>query len=89
MTLWQLKLAPQAQRSLGQLPDKVATAIAVFMHGPLVENPRRVGKPLQNELVRYYSARQGTYRIIHQLNEETHVIRVIRIDHRSHVYRRL
>ena len=87
MTNWRLVVAPSAERSLAQLPEKVAPAIVEFMVGPLLENPRRVGKPLIRELAGYMSARRGAYRIVYRIVEETSRVEVVRIDHRSRVYR--
>ena len=87
MTNWRLVVAPSPERSLAQLSEKVAPAIVEFMVGPLLENPRRVGKPLIRELAGYMSARRGAYRIVYRIVEETSRVEVVRIDHRSRVYR--
>mgnify|MGYP006376936991 CR=1 FL=1 len=65
----------------------VAAAIVEFMLGPLVENPYRIGGPLQRELAGLRSARRGAYRIIYQIHDDEHLVVVHRIDHRSTVYR--
>jgi mRNA interferase RelE/StbE len=36
----------------------------------------------------HYSARRGPYRILYELDEEEHVVRVVAIGHRREVYRR-
>ena len=87
MSNWQLVVAASAERKLGQLPEKFAAAIVEFMLGPLLENPRKVGRPLQRELLGLYSARRGSYRVVFQLDEEARRVMVLRIDHRSDVYR--
>ena len=84
---WKLALAASAERSPNRLPPKVAAATVEFMLGPLIEEPRRVGHPLQRELIGLWSARRGAYRILYELNEREHVVDVVRIDHRSDVYR--
>jgi mRNA-degrading endonuclease RelE of RelBE toxin-antitoxin system len=84
---WRLILAASAERSLDRLPSKVATAIVEFMVGPLIEAPRRVGHPLGRELAGLWSARRGVYRIVYELDEVEKSINVVRIDHRSDVYR--
>jgi mRNA-degrading endonuclease RelE of RelBE toxin-antitoxin system len=65
----------------------VATAVVEFMVGPLLEAPRRVGKPLQRELEGYWSARRGAYRVVYRMDETASTVRVVRIEHRSDVYR--
>ena len=85
---WTLVVAAPAERSLGRLTDGVAAAIVEFMLGPLTEGPTVVGKPLQRELLGYWSARRGSYRVVYRLDHDEHVIVVVRIEHRSDVYRR-
>ena len=57
------------------------------MTGPLLSNPHRVGKQLRRELAGVWSARRGTYRVLYRINEDTHEVIVLRIDHRRSVYR--
>jgi mRNA-degrading endonuclease RelE of RelBE toxin-antitoxin system len=87
MTSWRLVVAASAERRLNGLPSKVAVAIVEFMLGPLLDEPHHVGKPLLRELSGYHAARRGVYRIIYRIDDETRTIEVIRIDHRSRVYR--
>jgi len=87
MTQWRLVVAASAERGLNHLPPKVAPAIVEFMVGPLVDDPHRVGKPLLRELSGYLAARCGVYRIIYRVNEEAGTVEVVRMDHRSRVYR--
>ena len=80
-------LAPSADRSLVRLPEKVAAAVMESMVGPLLEAPERVGHPLQRQLDGYWSARRGAYRIVYRLERDAETVRVVRIEHRSDVYR--
>jgi mRNA interferase RelE/StbE len=84
---WTLRVAASAERSLAQLPESVAAAVVEFMVGPLCEEPARVGRPLLRELAGFHSARRGAYRIIYRIIVEDHIVRVVRIEHRSDVYR--
>jgi mRNA interferase RelE/StbE len=85
---WTLVVAAPAERSPARLTEGAAAAIVEFMLGPLAEAPTVVGKPLQRGLSGYWSARRGSYRVVYRLDEEEHVIVVVRIEHRSDVYRR-
>jgi mRNA interferase RelE/StbE len=87
VSTWDLVVAAPATRSLDRLSAGVAAAIVEFMVGPLLEQPTAVGKPLQRELTGYWSARRGSYRIVYRLDETEHQVVVVRIDHRSDVYR--
>ena len=84
---WELRVAASAERSLARLPEGVAAAIVEFMVGPLCEEPERVGKRLQRQLAGYHSARRGAYRVVYRLLADDRVILVVRIEHRSDVYR--
>jgi mRNA interferase RelE/StbE len=84
---WTLQVAASAERSLSRLPERVAVAIVEFLVGPLLEDPKRIGRPLQRELADYRSARRGAYRIVYRVVDEASVVRVVRIEHRSDVYR--
>lgn len=85
---WRLVVAAPAERSLARQTEGVAAAIVEFLLGPLTEAPTVVGKPLLRELSGYWSARRGSYRVIYRLDEVRREIVVVRIEHRSDVYRR-
>lgn len=85
---YELVLTPPDVRAIQkQLPEAVAAAVIEFVTGPLIHNPRRVGKELRNELVGIWSARRGTYRVLYRINDATREIVVVRIDHRRGVHR--
>lgn len=85
---YELVLAPPAIRALQSgLPQGVAAAVLEFVTGALVENPHRVGKPLRGDLAGIHSARRGTYRVLYRINIDEREVLVLRIDHRSDVYR--
>ena len=85
--LWALRVAASAERQLSRLPGRVAAAVVEFMIGPLCDNPRRVGHPLQRELAGLWSARRGAYRVVYEIDDTASTVTVLRIDHRSDVYR--
>ncbi|MCU4186627.1 type II toxin-antitoxin system RelE/ParE family toxin [Acidiferrimicrobium sp. IK] len=83
-----LVVTATAERSLARLPDSPAAAIVEFMVGALVDNPRRVGHPLQRELAGLWAARRGPYRVVYEIDDDGGTVTVLRIDHRADVYRR-
>jgi mRNA-degrading endonuclease RelE of RelBE toxin-antitoxin system len=85
--LYELRVAGPAQRQLERLPGGTAAAIVEFMLSALVENPHRVGGRLQRELSGLYSARRGAYRVVCEIDEEQRAVVVLRVDHRSRIYR--
>lgn len=84
---YKVQITARAARDLQRLPEKIATACVEFILGPLAENPRRVGKPLRDELVGLQSARRGDYRVVCAIVEDTRRIEIVHIDRRSDVYR--
>jgi mRNA interferase RelE/StbE len=86
---YELRVAAHAARTLERLPERVAAAVVEFLTGPLVGEPRRVGKPLVRQLAGYWSARRGAYRVVYAIDEEQSVVVVVRIEHRADVYRPL
>lgn len=84
---FQLRLTGPADRQLRRLAEGTATAIVEFLLGALLENPHRMGGPLQRELAGLRSARRGAYRVIYEIDEAEHLVIVHRIDHRATVYR--
>lgn len=85
---YELVLTPPAVRAVeSKLPEAVASAVIEFLTGSLLEDPRRVGKPLHGDLSGILSARRGTYRVLYRINDQRHEVVVVRIDHRRGVYR--
>ncbi|BAN02671.1 type II toxin-antitoxin system RelE family toxin [Ilumatobacter coccineus] len=84
---YELRVTGPAQRHLGRLTEGTAAAIVEFMLGALVENLHRVGGRLQRELAGLHSARRGVYRVIYEIDDDQHTVTVLRIDHRSRIYR--
>ncbi len=62
-------------------------AVIDFITGALIENPRRVGRALRNELASIHSARRGTYRIMYRIDDDKRVVTMLRINHRGQIYR--
>lgn len=75
-----------ARRDLNRLPASVAAAIFEFMHGPLADNPQRVGHSLGRDLAGLHSARRGEYRVIYRIVEQKIEVHVVRIRHRATAY---
>ena len=82
-----IKPTSRARRDLSRLPEAIAWACLEFIAGPLAENPPRVGKALGPPFVGMHSARRGSYRVIYRIDEESHAVEILHIDHRAVVYR--
>ncbi|MCO4257019.1 type II toxin-antitoxin system RelE family toxin [Pseudarthrobacter cellobiosi] len=85
---YDVRFSKSARRALTHgLPEKVAAAAFEFITGALRENPRRLGKQLQEPLYPLYSARRGEYRVIYRIIDDVLLIEVISIAHRRDAYR--
>jgi mRNA interferase RelE/StbE len=85
---YELVVTPPAARAISeQLPEAVAAAVLELLTTSLIREPRLVGKPLRRELAGIWSARRGTYRVLYRIREEPPEVIVLRIEHRSDVYR--
>jgi len=81
---YRLRIARSAAHSLAEsLPSKVATAAYAFITGPLLDDPRRVGQPLNPPLGPAWSARRGDYRVVYRIDDETQLVEVTAVGHRS------
>lgn len=84
---WGLEVRARAQRQLSRLPEKIATAVAKFVTGPLLDNPLRVGHPLRDGYDGQYSARRGgDWRVRYRLDQDTQTVIVLDVSHRSDTY---
>jgi mRNA-degrading endonuclease RelE of RelBE toxin-antitoxin system len=84
---YEIVLTPPARRAIvDELPEAVATAVIDFLTTALLDNPRRVGKPLRDDLDGIWSARRGTYRVLYRIQEERREVVVLRIGHRRDAY---
>jgi mRNA interferase RelE/StbE len=84
---YEVIFAATARRDLRRIPPRIVPAIIEFAFGDLARTPRMFGKPLKGELDGSYSARRGPYRIVYNINNATNRVEILRVDHRSDVYR--
>jgi len=83
---YRLRIARPAVKALAEaLPEKVAAAAYEFITGALLDNPHRVGKPLDPPLAPAWTARRGTYRILYRIDDRHGIVEVTAI--RSDAYR--
>ena len=83
---YRLLVTAEAQRQIAKLPPKVIDAVLAFLTGPLLDNPKRLGKPLAGELTGLWSARRGDYRVVYEINDEVVTVTVVRLGPRRNVY---
>jgi mRNA interferase RelE/StbE len=86
---YEIRFQPAARRAIVErLPETVAAAVLEFCDAALAITPYRVGKPLFGPLAGCHGARRGTYRVVCRIDENSRVVHVLDIDHRSEIYHR-
>ena len=78
---------PAATTIAEELPEAVAAAVIELITGPVLENPRRLGVALRNELEGLRSVRRGAYRILYRIDDARGEVIVVRVGHRRDIYR--
>lgn len=85
---YEIRFLPPARRAIAErLPEAVAAAVIEFCAHALAESPQRVGRALAGPFAGCNGARRGTYRVIYRIDEASHTVDVLDIDHRAGVYR--
>ncbi len=89
--VWKIEFDSTAERELGKLDPQTAKRILVFLHGRLAakDDPRSIGEALRgSKLGEFWKYRVGDFRIIASIEDGAVRVLVVRIGHRSAVYRK-
>lgn len=87
---WTIEFAESAARQLRKLDRPVARRIIAFLRERVstAADPRSLGEALKgDELGRFWKYRVGDYRVIAEIRDREIRIVVVRLGHRSVVYR--
>jgi len=87
---WKIEFSAEADRELGKLDKPQAKRILKFLQERVakLDNPRSIGKALQGaRFGEFWRYRVGDYRLICKIEDARVVVLVLRIGHRSDVYR--
>lgn len=79
--------APPARRGLDKLPLSAAAALYEHLTGPVAQNPRRLGKPLEVPFDGVWTTRRGDYRALYVIDDLANTVTVIAVAHRRDAYR--
>jgi mRNA interferase RelE/StbE len=88
--VWTIEFAEGAARQLRKLDRTVAQRIIAFLRERVstAADPRSFGEALKgDELGRFWKYRVGDYRVIAEIRDREIRIVVVRLGHRSAVYR--
>ena len=83
---WTVQLVAAAEKTLLKLDPPVARRIVNKLGDIAAGDPRRIGEPMQGD-ERAWRYRIGDWRVICDLVDGSSTINVVRIGHRSDVYR--
>jgi mRNA interferase RelE/StbE len=86
---WKIEFAASAEKELAKLDRVVIRRILVFLHERVAkaDNPRSLGKALKGPLGDFWKYRVGDYRVVCDIRDQEIVVLVVRVRHRSKVYR--
>ena len=86
MARYRINIKPSAVREIEAIPQKKVRQRVVNRIEALAEEPRPLGCEKLTGHDRY-RVRQGPYRIVYSVEDDTLVVFVVKVDHRSNVYR--
>jgi len=85
--MYKIEVRRRAQRALDRLPKTDFQAVVQTMK-ELAQTPRPRGAE-KVKSTGLWRIRQGDYRVIYGIDDNQHLVTVVRIGHRSEVYRSL
>lgn len=86
---WQIEFTPEAEKQLSKIDRQSAKRIINFLSERIAptEDPRTFGKSLRGVLREFWRYRVGSYRVICKIEDDRLLVLVVRVAHRSDVYR--
>lgn len=85
MASYELAFRKSVAKDLRAFPKQDVKRILQRLRA-LADDPRPPGCEKLSSLERY-RVRQGVYRIVYEINDEGHVVLVVRVGHRRDIYR--
>ena len=85
--MYRIDLRRQVQKSLDKLPKSDFQAVIESIKGlARTPRPRGIEKVKSTDLWRI---RQGDYRIVYAINDDEHIVTIVRVGHRREIYHSL
>lgn len=85
MSLYTVKLMPQAQKDLDRFSGKLLLRLEEAIIG-LYDEPRPYNSKKLSGGGSRWRIRVGNYRVLYEINDESRLVKVYRIAHRKEVY---
>ena len=87
--LWRVDFSEKADKQLLSLDKPIRERIRKFVKDlAVLPNPRLRGESLTGNLSNFWKYRIGDYRLICRIHDENMLVLVVKIGHRSDVYKR-
>ena len=84
---WTIEYTPTVEKSLARLDKSVAARILRYMEERVARDPKASGRALRGPLKGFWRWKVGDWRIIARIKDEEILVLVVRIAHRSSVYK--
>ena len=85
---WKVEYTNTARSQLDKLPREVSSRIESYMEKRAALSPRDYGAAMTGNHAGHWRYRVGVYRVICSFKDEVLTIEVIRVGHRSDVYKK-
>ena len=85
---WDYSFTSKARKELKKLGHKPIRKIIAFLDERVqrTDDPRQFGKALRGDLGEYWRYRIENYRILCEIKNDTFIVLVVKVGHRSDVY---
>ncbi len=87
MAVYSLSIKPAAAKEIQSISDKATLARLIEKVKSLATQPRPLGSERLAGRPNLYRVRQGNYRVIYSVDDESRVVDVVKVGHRRDVYR--
>lgn len=87
MVEYSLTIKPSAAKELKAVADAATLARLIERIKSLVSKPRPSGSEKLAGRINLYRIRQGSYRVIYSVDDQSRVVDVVKVGHRRDVYR--
>jgi mRNA interferase RelE/StbE len=84
---YSLSIKPSAAKELQAISDKATLTRLIEKIKSLATQPRPLGSEKLAGRPNLYRIRQGNYRVIYSVDDETQIVDVVKVGHRGDVYR--
>ncbi len=84
---YRIVLSPVAKKALERLPPSIQNRLSAKIFA-LAENPRPPGVKFLESAKGNLRLRAGDYRVVYQVEDDLLLVRIVKVGHRSEIYRK-